>query len=153
MASEGEPGRRAQEAATDLIGLMPRDVVFAIKFLGESQLRLLEHFRAYMEEELTAAGMSEEVNPLFRAFVERHAILMRDFVFSGVSLQVQFRLDDMERLLGDRTSILRVDLWDQLKDHIETAERHFRSQLPGLMAQLSGRDAPLPPAGPPKADP
>ncbi len=69
---------------------------------------------------------------------------MRDFVFSGVALAHQFRIDEMERLLGDTTSLLRVDIWDQLRGHIEMAEKQFEGQTPALERQL---DAYRPPTG------
>ncbi|MGO4338607.1 hypothetical protein AB4037_27215 [Labrys sp. KB_33_2] len=126
----------------DLLRLMPRDLIFSMRFLGESQLRLQRHFHDFMIAELMLAGITEETHPLLHAFVERHAITLRDFVFSGVSLSRQFRVEDIERLTGDTTSLLRVDIWDQLRSHVETAQRQFEAQLPELPNLLSGWERP-----------
>ena len=139
------PGRQEQDDVTsDLVRLMPRDLVFTMHFLGESQNLLQRHFQGFMEAEMAAAGMTEETHPMIHAFIERHALLMRDFVFSGVALTRQFRIEEVERLIGDSTSLLRVDIWDQLRGHIAMAERQFRSQVPGLPQLLSGWAAPAP---------
>lgn len=130
------------EVIADLLRLMPRDLIFSMRFLGESQLRLQRHFHDFMIAELTLAGITAETHPLLHAFVERHAITLRDFVFSGVSLSRQFRVEDIERLTGDTTSLLRVDIWDQLRSHVEAAQRQFKAQLPELPALLSGWEKP-----------
>ncbi|WP_407065273.1 hypothetical protein [Ensifer sp. LCM 4579] len=130
-----------------MVRLMPRDVVFQVRFLGESQYLLQRHFQTFMEAEMAAAGMTRETHPMIQSFIGTHAPLLRDFVFSGVSLSHQFRLEEIERLLGDRASLMRVDLWDQLRSHIEMAEKQFRSQLSGLPAQLSAWERPQSPPG------
>lgn len=130
------------DVTSDLVRLMPRDLVFTMRFLGESQHLLYRHFHIFMEAEMRAAGITQDTHPMIHAFVERHALLMRDFVFSGVALSRQFHIEEIERLIGDRTSLLRVDIWDQLKSHIETAEKQFRAQIPGLPLLLSGWEAP-----------
>ena len=130
------------DVTSDLVRLMPRDLIFTMRFLGESQYLLQRHFQAFMEMEMQKAGMTEKTHPLLHAFIERHALLMRDFVFSGVSLSRQFHIEEIERLIGDKTSLLRVDIWDQLKSHIEMAEKQFRAQLPGLPERLSDLEAP-----------
>ncbi len=135
-------GSDDSEVITDLLRLMPRDLIFSMRFLGESQLRLQRHFHDFMIAELTLAGITEETHPLLHAFVERHAITLRDFVFSGVSLSRQFRVEDIERLTGDTTSLLRVDIWDQLRSHVEAAQRQFKAQLPELPNLLSGWERP-----------
>ena len=63
-------------------------------------------------------------------------------MFSGVSLSRQFRVDEIERLTGDTTSMIRVDIWDQLKSHIETAEKQFQSQADALPKLLSAFEKP-----------
>lgn len=139
------PGHQEEDDVTsDLVRLMPRDLVFTMRFLGESQNLLQRHFQGFMEAEMAAAGMTPETHPMIHAFIERHALLMRDFVFSGVALTRQFRIEEIERLIGDSTSLLRVDIWDELKGHIAMAERQFRSQVPGLPQLLSGWAAPAP---------
>lgn len=134
------------DVSAELVRLMPRDLVFVMRFMGESQLRLQSHFQDFIRTELAAGGVTAETHPMIHLFIENHAILLRDFVFSGVSLSRQFRVEEIERLTGDTTSVMRVDIWDQLKSHIETAERQFRSQagtLPGLLAALEQPQRPI----------
>lgn len=134
----------SDNVTSELVRLMPRDLVFTMRFLGESQHRLQQHFRDFMTREMEAAGLTQETHPMLHAFIERHAILMRDFVFSGVALSRQFRIDEIERLIGDETGLMRVDIWDQLKGHIEMAETRFRSQVPDLPRLLTDLEAPGP---------
>ena len=89
-----------------------------------------------------SAGMTPQTHPMIHSFIERHAIMLRDFVFSGVSLSRQFHVDEIERLMGDTTSLLRVDIWDDLKSYIAAAETQFRSQVPVLPNLLSGWESP-----------
>ncbi len=135
------------DVSEDLLNLMPRDLIFSMRFLGESQLRLQRHFHDFMIAEMAARGMSEETHPMIHAFVARHALTLRDFVFSGVSLSRQFRVEDIERLTGDTTSLLRVDIWDQLKSHVDMAEKQFRLQLPSLPGMLADWETPTKPDG------
>ncbi|WP_367193365.1 hypothetical protein [Amorphus sp. 3PC139-8] len=130
------------DVTADLARLMARDLVFVMRFLGESQYRLQQHFHDFIAEELARQGFTKETHPLIGGFVETHALVMRDFVFSGVALTHQVRIDEMERLLGDTTSVLRVDIWDQLRGHIDMAERQFKTQAPGLERQLEAYRAP-----------
>lgn len=152
-ASPSWPKATAGDDVTaDLARLMARDLVFVMRFLGESQHRLQRHFHGFVATELAERGYTEETHPLINRFVETHALVMRDFVFSGAALAHQFRIDEMERLLGDTTSMLRVDIWDQLRGHVEMAEKQFRKQTPDLERQLdayrrrsvgrSGREVP-----------
>lgn len=130
------------EVTSQLVRLMPRDLVFTMRFLDESQHHLHQYFQTFMMRELEAAGITQDSHPMIHAFMEHHAILMRDFVFSGVALSRQFRIDEIERLIGDETSLMRVDIWDQLKGHIEMAEAQFRSQLPDFPKLLANLRAP-----------
>ncbi|MEI9406458.1 hypothetical protein [Mesorhizobium argentiipisi] len=130
----------------DLVRLMPRDLVFVMRFMGESQYRLQSHFQDFIRAELAAGGVTPQTHPMIHLFIESHAILLRDFVFSGVSLTRQFRVDEIERLTGDTTSMIRVDIWDQLKSHIETAEKQFQSQADTLPKLLSAFENPTGPA-------
>ncbi|WP_197708048.1 hypothetical protein [Hartmannibacter diazotrophicus] len=107
-----------------------------MKFLGESQHQLQGHFQRFILARLAEQGIDGDTHPLIGGFAETHALMMRDFVFAGVSLSHQFRVEEMERLLGDTTSLLRVDIWDQLRRHIDTAEEQFREQLPQLESKL-----------------
>ncbi|MDE1995355.1 MAG: hypothetical protein KGI75_22830 [Rhizobiaceae bacterium] len=128
------------DITTELAGLMQRDLVFVMRFLGESQHLMQGHFQQFILGELSAAGITDETHPMIHAFAERHAILLRDFVFSGVSLSRQLRVEELERLTGD--TMIRVDIWDQLRSHIDMAERQFRRQLPELPAMLEAWKAP-----------
>ncbi|RFB80517.1 hypothetical protein [Methylovirgula sp. 4M-Z18] len=133
--------------AGDLVRLMPRDLVFIMRFMGESQFRLQSHFQDFIRAELAAGGVTTETHPMIHLFIENHAILLRDFVFSGVSLSRQFRVVEIERLIGDTTAMMRVDIWDQLKSHIETVEKQFRSQtgtLPELLSAFEKPPGPIP---------
>jgi hypothetical protein len=61
-----------------------------------------------MESEMTARGWTPDTHPMVGSFIETHATLLRDFVFARVSLSHQFRLEEIERLLGDKANLLRV---------------------------------------------
>ncbi|WP_210240280.1 hypothetical protein [Amaricoccus solimangrovi] len=144
MAESQDPSRpRApEEVAAELARLMPRDAVYTLRFLGESQHRLRAHFEEVIARELAGRGVTAESHPMIRGFIETHALLLRDFVLSGVAMTHQLRLGEIERLLGDTTSVLSVDIWDDLRGHIETAERQFRAQADALPDQLEGYRAP-----------
>lgn len=131
------------DVSAELVRLMPRDLVFVMRFMGESQHRLQGHFQDFIRAELAARGVTAETHPMIHLFIESHAILLRDFVFSGVSLSRQFRVEEIERLTGDTTSMIRVDIWDQLKSHIETAEKQFHAQAGGLSGLLSAFEKPV----------
>lgn len=141
---DGLPGPLGhdQDVTTDLVRLMPRDLIFTMRFLGESQHRLQRHFQDFIETEMGSAGMTPQTHPMIHSFIERHAVMLRDFVFSGVSLSRQFHVDEIERLLGDTTSLLRVDIWDDLETYIAAAEAQFRSQVPVLPNLLSDWESP-----------
>lgn len=123
-------GKGGDDVKTDLVRLMERDLVFVIRFMGESQYRLQSHFQDFILKQLAGTGVTQETHPMIHAFVERHAIMLRDFVFSGVSLSRQLHLEEVEKLTGD--TMIRVDIWDELRTHIEMAEKQFRAQLPEL---------------------
>ena len=132
------------DVTADLVRLMPRDAVFMLRFLGESQLRLQRHFHDFIAAELATHGVTPDSHPMILGFIETHARTLRDFVFAGLAMAHQVRLPEMERLIGDATSLLSVDVWDELRTHIELAERQFRGQAPGLPAELDGYRAPEP---------
>ncbi|BBE73931.1 hypothetical protein [Oharaeibacter diazotrophicus] len=144
MTTDGDDrgGEGGDEVAGDLVRLMPRDVVFSIRFLGESQIRLQKHFQDFLIAELERAGITGETHPMIHAFAERHAIAMRDFVFTGVALSKQYRIAEFERLIGDETALIRVDIWDRLKTYIAVAEADFRAQLPEMRPELAVWEAP-----------
>ena len=128
------------DITTELARLMQRDLVFVMRFLGESQHLMQSHFQDFILGELAATGITGETHPMIHAFAERHAILLRDFVFSGVSLSRQLRIEEVEQLTGD--TMIRVDIWDQLRSHVAMAERQFRTQLPQLPAMLEAWKSP-----------
>ncbi|WP_292323599.1 hypothetical protein [Mesorhizobium sp.] len=148
MPSDNDGPDRSQPVQPDdvsaqLVRLMPRDLVFVMRFMGESQHRLQGHFQDFIRAELASRGVTAETHPMIHLFIESHANLLRDFVFSGVSLSRQFRVEEIERLTGDTTSMIRVDVWDQLKSHIETAEKQFHAQADGLPGLLSAFEKPV----------
>jgi hypothetical protein len=138
------PDPDPSDVTADLVRLMPRDAVFMLRFLGESQSRLQNHFQDFIAAELAKRGVTQDSHPMIHGFIETHALSLRDFVFAGVSMAHQMRLPEMERLLGDTTSILSVDIWDELRGHIEAAERQFEAQAGALPEQLRGYLPPEP---------
>jgi hypothetical protein len=130
----------AGDVTTELARLMQRDLVFVMRFIGESQHRMQMHFQDFILRELAATGVTPQTHPMIHAFAEKHALMLRDFVFSGVSLSRQFRVEEMEQLTGD--TMIRVDVWDQLRSHVGMAESQFRSQLPQLPAVLEAWKSP-----------
>jgi len=135
-------GERGDQVANALVEMLPRDAIFSLRFLGESRVRLLEHFQAFIVGEFAKVGATLETHPMLHAFAETHAVALRDFVISGVELAHQFALEHMERLMGDSEGLLRVDIWDHLKSHIGDAQAQFQRQLGGLQAQLEAHRAP-----------
>jgi hypothetical protein len=130
------------EVADALVSRMPRDAVFALRLLGESRTLLLEHFQAVVLAEFAKLGATPETHPMLAAFAETHALKLRDFVVSGVEIAHQFRIEEIERLTGDATGLLRVDVWDRLMSHISSAEAQFRRQAVDLSAELDAYRAP-----------
>ena len=143
MPEMDDPGERAVPAGSDvaeeIVRRAPQDLVFVMRFLGESQYRLLRHFQEFIRTEAASRGATAEEYPLFAHFVDAHAAELRDFVFNGVALSRHFRVGEIEFLTRDTEALLRVDVWDSLKSHIETAERQFRAQaqdLPKMLAAM-----------------
>jgi hypothetical protein len=130
------------EVADALFELMPRDAVFALRLLGESRSRLLQHFHALILAELAKLGATPETHPMLSAFAETHALALRDFVVSGVEIAHQFRIEEIERLTGDSGGLLRVDVWDRLKSYIAAAESQFQRQVVGMREQIDAYRAP-----------
>ena len=111
-----------------------------MKFLGESQLLLHDHFRGFIADELARRGATLERHPLLQLFIDAHANELREFVFTGVSLSRQFRLPEIETLTGDAEAILRIDIWDALSGHIDLARRRFAEQADTIPAQLDAME-------------
>lgn len=127
------------QVAEEIVRRAPDDLVFVMRFLGESQYRMMRHFQAFIRAEAARRGATAEQYPLLAHFVDAHAAELRDFVFAGVSLSRQFRVGEIEFLTQDTEALMRVDIWDSLKSHIETAERRFLAQaadLPRLLAAM-----------------
>jgi hypothetical protein len=80
---------------------------------------------------------------MLSAFAETHALTLRDFVVSGVDIAHQFRIAEIERLTGDKSGLLRVDVWDQIKAHVAMAETQLQRQLTGMREQLEAYRAPV----------
>ncbi|RAI04275.1 hypothetical protein DLJ53_07480 [Acuticoccus sediminis] len=141
MAVPREPTAEQLAAAAlaeEIVRRAPQDIVFTMTFMGESRQRLLAFFEALIAREIEARGASLS-DDLVRPFIDEHAARLRDFVMTGTALTRQYRLDEIERLLGDRTMITRVDLWDTLTDHILAACHQFQAQadeIPALLAAL-----------------
>lgn len=94
-----------------------------------------------MIRELDARGVRREDYALLQIFIDRHATEMRDFVFAGVALSRPFRIQEIERLLGDTTNVIRTDIWDALRSHIDTVERKFVAEADDLPRQLDAIEA------------
>jgi hypothetical protein len=92
----GSAGSSREDISTALARLMPRDLVFALRFVGESQHLMQTHFQHFILTELAATGVIQETHPMIHAFAKRHALMLGDFVFSGVSLSRQFGIEEME---------------------------------------------------------
>lgn len=133
-------GREQAEALAEaLVRRAPQDVVFTMTIVGESRQRLLRFFEDLIREEIERRGGSP-TRDLVRPFIDEHAAHLRDFVLTGAALSRQFRLEQIEALLGDRTMLTRVDLWDTLAEHIRIAADRFRAQaddIPALLADLA----------------
>ncbi|XWN29284.1 MAG: hypothetical protein ROR55_17485 [Devosia sp.] len=138
MSNTSAPIPAFEEAAAmakEIVERAPQDVVFSMTFIGESRQRLFNFFEGVIRQEVEARGGSL-TSDLVRPFVDEHASKLRDFVLTGAALSRQFRLEDMERLLGDRTMVTRVDLWDSLTQHIEAACAQFRAQADEIPEML-----------------
>jgi hypothetical protein len=104
-----ETGSALAEA---IVARAPRDLVFVMQFVGETQYQVLKYFQDLVIRELESRGIRREDNALLQIFIDKHATEMRDFVFSGVALSRPFRIEEIERLMGDTTNVIRSDIWD-----------------------------------------
>ena len=138
--NHGPFGGPEGDVTIQLAQLMQRDLVFVMRFIGESQLVMQSQFQQFILRELAMTRVTSDTHPMIHAFAEKHALMLRDFVFSGVSLSRQFRVEEMEKLTGD--TMIRVDIWDQLRSHIDLAENQFRTQLPELPVALEAWKSP-----------
>lgn len=127
--------------AEAVVSRAARDLVFVMQFVGESQYTVLKHFQELVIRELAARGITREDKALLQIFIDRHATEMRDFVFSGVALSRPIRIEEMEQMMGDTTNVIRTDVWDALRSHIDAVERKFLADADDLPRQLSAIEA------------
>jgi hypothetical protein len=135
------PVASALDVASRIIETADRDVAFVLRLVGESQYILIRHFHNFIEAELAHHGVVYGDHPLLRPFIETHARELAEFVHNGIGLRHRFDLRAFEAMRGDPSQLLRVDLWDSLRSHIEHAERHFVSGPHGLRAILDEVEA------------
>lgn len=135
----------ARETGSDLAEAIvtdaSRDLVFVMQFVGEAQYKVLKYFQDLVIRELEARGIRRQDHALLQIFIDKHATEMRDFVFSGVALSRPFRIEEIERLTGDTTNVIRSDIWDALRSHIGTVESKFLRDADDLPAQLARIEA------------
>ncbi len=127
--------------AQAIVSRAPLDVVFTLRFLGQSQEILHSHFRSFLERRLAEAGVTSDTHPLLPFFIDSHAVELRDFVATGVSLARPFRLGEIELLTGDVETLMRVDIWDAIASHIDMAEARFAEGIARVVATLSEAEA------------
>ena len=123
--------------AGEVIARADKDIIFAMTFLGESQHLVHRHFQSFIEAELEKQGINRNDHALLQAFIDTHAVELREFVFTGVSLSRQVRLGEFEELIGDHTNVFRTDIWDALSRYIQAAEENFHAQAIDLPQQLA----------------
>ncbi len=134
------PSRRTAEA---MVARAPQDLVFTMRFLGQSQEILHSHFRQFLEARLAEAGVTADSHPLLPFFIDSHAVELREFVTTGVSLARSFRLGEIEILTGDVETLMRVDIWDAISSHIDMAEKRFSQGIARVVAGLNADEADL----------
>lgn len=132
--------------AEQVVARAPTDLIFVMRFLGESQDILHNHFRVFLEDRLSEVGATVEEHPLLPFFIDSHAAELRQFVFTGVSLARQFRLRDIETLTGDAETVMRIDIWDAIASHIEMAEARFLSGIDSVILRLREQESQIRPA-------
>ncbi len=137
----GGDGTGGAALAQQIVANASRDLVFVMQFVGETQYRVLRYFQDLVIRELEARGIRREDNALLQIFIDRHATEMRDFVFSGVALSRPIRIEEIERMMGDSTKVFRGDVWDALRNHIDTVESRFLAEADSLPDQLAAIEA------------
>ena len=139
-ASDGLPEGlqpKATGPAAEIMARAERDVVFVVKFLGESQHILQRHFQDYVRDELEKRGVTFGDHPLLLPFIETHGAELAEFVVTGIGLHHQFHLTAFEKMAGDPQQLLRLDIASTLQSYIEKAEAHFVSGIGGLQQILA----------------
>ncbi|ANW01705.1 hypothetical protein [Bradyrhizobium icense] len=133
---DGEEPVAAATLASQILEHADRDVTFVVHLVGESQNLLVRHFVVFIEIELAKRDIGYDAHPFLRPFIETHARELTDFVLQGVGLRHQFGLQALETMAGDPARLLRVDLWDSLRSHINDAQLRFASGVGGLQRLL-----------------
>lgn len=124
-------------AAAEIMARAERDLVFVVKFLGESQHILQRHFQRFVQTELEERGITFGDHPLLLPFIETHGSELAEFVVTGIGLHHQFHLTAFEKMAGDPQQLLRLDIWNTLQSYIDKAEAHFISDIGGLQQILA----------------
>ena len=137
----GEGAETGSALAEAIVARAPQDLVFVMQFVGETQYKVLKHFQDLVIRELEARGIRREDTALLQIFIDRHAAEMRDFVFSGLALSRPFRIEEIERMTGDTTNVIRSDIWDALRSHIGAVEEKFVREADSLPDQLARIEA------------
>lgn len=144
MTEQKKPGDLPKELhpqtsgpAGEIMARAERDVVFVVKFLGESQHILQRHFQSYVQTELEKRGITFGDHPLLLPFIETHGAELAEFVVTGIGLHHQFHLTTFEKMAGDPQQLLRLDIASTLQSYIEKAEAHFISDIGGLQQILA----------------
>ena len=136
MARDYDP-QGASAVASQILERADSDIAFIPKLMGESRYLLTSHFVAVIERALAQEGFGYGDHPLLRPFVELHSRELTDFVSNGIGLRHQFGIKPLERMMGDPSRLLRVDLWDSLSALIGDAERLFLCDPGGLRALVA----------------
>lgn len=123
--------------AAEIMARAERDLVFVVKFLGESQHILQRHFQSFVQTELEKRGITFGDHPLLLPFIETHGSELAEFVVTGIGLHHQFHLTAFEKMAGDPQQLLRLDIWNTLQSYIDKAEAHFISDVGGLQQILA----------------
>ena len=144
MTDSGSPGELPEELqpkpsgiAAEIMARAERDLVFVVKFLGESQHILQRHFQKFVQTELEKRGITFGDHPLLLPFIETHGSELAEFVVTGIGLHHQFHLTAFEKMAGDPQQLLRLDIWNTLQSYIDKAEAHFVSDIGGLQQILA----------------
>lgn len=144
MSDPLHPDQEASRVTAEaMIARAPQDLVFTMRFLGQSQHILHNHFRQFLETRLAEAGVTPESHPLLPFFIDTHAVELREFVVTGVALTRSFRLNEIEILTGDVETLMRVDIWDAIASHIDMAEKRFTEGIHRVIAGLDADEAAL----------
>lgn len=133
----------SRSTAAAMLARAPQDLVFTMRFLGQSQEILHSHFRRFLEDRLAEAGVTIDSHPLLPFFIDSHALELREFVVTGVALARSFRLGEIEILTGDVETLMRVDIWDAIASHIDMAETRFSAGIQRVVDRLEADEAAL----------